>query len=237
MCFTRSMWQTSWPIAAGAAAALEAGLPGQPHGRGRGGRHRMLGRLLGPRPDLVGAKGHEVSGLCTAGVPKPMLIMGGGYDPCEDADPASRAPATRARATACTSSMPTPAPCCLISRPIAAWRPTCSWFRTTRYGLAEWRTWPTWAATSIASMPADVGLAGCRAVSIGSRGLGHHQDRFGRLRRVLSDGLLGKNRKFMFSSTCREAGTASVNIMVGSGDREKPLERVRMPTRCRTTSS
>ena len=47
--------------AAGSAAALEAGLPGQPHGHGRGGRHRLLGRLLGSRPDLVGAEDHEGS--------------------------------------------------------------------------------------------------------------------------------------------------------------------------------
>ena len=168
-------------------------------------------------PKVMKASGYN-DGAGTP-TPLPMLIVGGGYDTCEDADPN----------TCSTDLTPTGQPDLCARRRHrrngdgvhdrrAAWWPTSSSSRTTR------QVWPcgpmrrTLVATSIASpasMPtrkfADTAPANWTMTKIASLGCA-----------TASTGCTA-NRKFMMWLDVVEDLDGSYVILVGSGDREKPL--------------
>lgn len=148
----------------------------------------------------------KTAGYATAGNHKPMLIMGGGYDTCEDADPHTCSSPKGAKIyvldadngdllKSFSTDRSVVADVTLVrdSNGLASYGYTADLggnvYRITM-GSAE----PAdWTITKIASLGCDSATSGCSA-----------------------------NRKFMFApSVVNEGG--SMRVMLGSGDREKPI--------------
>ena len=162
------------------------------------------------------------------GVPKPMIIMGGGYDPCEDADPASDSckSSGKGKGIYLIDAIRTEP----WSRVFATDRPVIGDVAVVTddvTGLAQWIYAAdlggnvyriSAAATGPTSLPIGVGR---------SDRLGNHEDRLARL--LESRRTTARRTASSCSGRAWSRRTVRIYLMLGSGDREKPLDDTYWP--------
>ena len=146
----------------------------------------------------------------------PLLVMGGGYDSCEDADPNTCSAAslkgnhvfvlTPNNGGALLKDLPTDRPVTGDVFPVTDSSGLVSWIYATDLGGNVYRISGAGANAAIGSTPP----ANWTITKIASLGCG-------------SASTCSANRKFIFGPDIVQNGDGSYSLMIGSGDREKPV--------------